>query len=248
MQQANQILAPSAWPSATDRAPLTRFLTPQDIPALLELEHEKWTTEQAATEPELWQRITAFPNLSLGSFCARSGRLMASLFLRPVPDDFARRVNSWDDALQLPMPLRSRSLFGISLSSREPAGVDALLRFFWPISLYAGWRHIYLGSPLPGLAEWQSRHPMRRVEDYVMARRQGLPLDPQLRYYHRRGFTRIVAVKPGYFPHERSQDHGVLLRGTVPLSALAPLWRSLPLPTIQRFTGRLESACLPACR
>jgi hypothetical protein len=230
------------------QSPLTRFLTAQDIPALLGLEHEKWAEDQAASEPELRQRITAYPNLSVGSFCPRSGRLMASLFLKPVPDDFAQRVERWDDALRLPVPLRSRSLFGISLSSREPAGVDALLRFFWPIALYAGWRHIYLGSPLPGLSEWQARHPAGQVEDYVMARRRGRPLDPQLRYYHRRGFTRIMAIKPGYFPHERSLDHGVLLRGTIPLSALAPLWRSLPLASIQRFTGRLESACLQASR
>jgi hypothetical protein len=73
----------------------------------------------------------------------------------------------------------------------------------------------------------------------VQARRQGLPLDPQLRYYHRRGFTRIVAVKPGYFPHARSLDHGVLLRGSVPLASLGPLWRSLPLTATERITRRL---------
>ena len=42
-------------------------------------------------------------------------------------------------------------------------------------------------------------------------KRSGLPVDPQLRYYHLRGFKDIMGVKPGYFPHERSHDHGVIL-------------------------------------
>lgn len=240
--QSNSSISTSK--GTTAERPAARFLTPDDIPALLALEREKWTAEQAATETELQQRITRFPNLSLGSFCPRGGSLLASLFMKPVPDDFAHHVDCWERALSLPIPLRSHSLFGISLSSRAPEGVDALLSCFWPISLYAGWRHIHLGSPLAGLAEWRSRHPDGRVEDYVMARRRRLPLDPQLRYYHRRGFNHIVAIKPGYFPHARSLDHGVLLRGTIPLSVLKPLWRSARLESIQRLTSRLESSWL----
>jgi hypothetical protein len=225
-------------PAAVDR-PIARFLVPHDIPALLDLENEKWAEGQAATAAELQQRLAAFPNLSIGSFCPRTGRLVASLFMKPVPDDFACHVDCWKSALSLRIPLRSRSLFGISLSSRAPEGVDALLEFFWPISLHMGWRHIYLGSPVPGLSGWLSRHPSRSVADYVHAKRRGLPLDPQLRYYHGRGFTRIVAVKPGYFPHDRSLNHGVLLRGTVPLSSMSSLWRRMPLPATQSLTGRL---------
>jgi hypothetical protein len=73
------------------------------------------------------------------------------------------------------------------------------------------------------------KNPAARVDDYVHRRRSGLPLDPQLRYYHRRGFRRIVAVHQGYFPHADSLDHGVLLRGTIPGSQLGPLWRLIPL-------------------
>lgn len=239
MNPSQSLPALPARNRAADERPLARFLAPHDIAALLDLEREKWTEGQAATAAELQQRITAFPNLSLGSFCPRSGRLMASLFMKPVPDDFARRADCWHSALALRVPLRSHSLFGISLSSRAPEGVDALLEFFWPISLHMGWRHIYLGSPVPGLSAWLSRHPSQDVADYVHAKRGGLPLDPQLRYYHGRGFTRIVAVKPGYFPHDRSLNYGVLLRGTIPLSSMSSLWRRMPLSATQSLTGRL---------
>ena len=46
----------------------------------------------------------------------------------------------------------------------------------------------------------------------------------------------VVGVIPGYFPHERSLDYGVLLRGTIPLSTLGPIWRRLPLRWISRAT------------
>jgi len=218
-----------------------RFLTHRDIPALLELEYEKWDDNQAASQSALRTRINAHPDLSLGAFCARTGRIQASLFMKPAQPDFHRHAKTWEDCASAAAPVRSHTLFGISLSSRNQAGVDALLRFFWPYALKRGYRHIYLGSPIPGFADWLRANPRGRAQDYVTARRSGLPLDPQLRYYHGRGFDRIVAVKSDYFPHERSLDHGVLLRGTIPLSCLAPIWRASPLGAVQRMTKPLAA-------
>lgn len=216
-----------------------RFLNLSDLPALLDLEREKWNDLQAACQAQLRARIEAHPDLAVGAFCARSDRLLASLFMRPVADDFYRRELTWQDCTLLPAPHRSSTLFGVSLTSRDQAGVSALLKFFWPYALKRGWRHIYLGSPVPGLRDWLAEHPEGRVEDYVQAQRAGLPLDPQLRYYRSRGFSKIVAVKANYFPHERSLDYGVLLRGTIPLSILNPLWSAMPLPSLRRVTQPL---------
>lgn len=236
MDHALHFLSPSNARAAADAGAHARFLTLRDLPALIELEHEKWDDVQAASQEALRARIDAYPDLAVGAFCARSDRLLASLFMRPVPDDFHRRVHTWRDCASLPEPRTSSTLFGVSLTSRDAAGVTALLRFFWPYALKRGCRHIYLGSPIPGLRDWLAAHPGARAQDYVRARRAGLPLDPQLRYYSSRGFSKIVSVKPNYFPHERSLDYGVLLRGTVPLSSLGPLWASLPLVSVQRAT------------
>lgn len=239
MDHSLHFLAPStARPTATEPA-RARFLGRRDLPALMELEREKWNDDQAASQDDLCARIDAHPDLAVGAFCTRSGRLLASLFMRPVADDFYRHVQTWDDCVRAPLPATSSTLFGISLSSRNGDGVEALLKFFWPIALKRGWRHIYLGSPVPGLRDWLAEHPEGRVEDYVQAQRAGLPLDPQLRYYRSRGFSKIVAVKANYFPHERSLDYGVLLRGTIPLSILNPLWSAMPLPSLRRVTQPL---------
>jgi hypothetical protein len=227
---------PARTRSVNANRPYARLLTPNDLPVLMELEHEKWEVRQAASQADLLARIEAYPELALGAFCSRTGRLLASLFLKPVPDDFAQHADTWQDCVDAHAPSESTALFGISLSSRDAAGVTALFAFFWPRALKRGWRHVYLGSPVPGLRAWLKRNPQGRVEDYVHARRAGRPLDPQLRYYRGRGFGKIVGVMPGYFPHERSLDYGVLLRGTIPLSTLAPIWRRLPMKWISRVT------------
>ena len=240
MDHSLHFLAPPAPARPIDTEPArARLLSRRDLPALMELEREKWTDVQAASEEQLCARIDAHPELAIGAFCTRTGRLLASLFMRPVADDFHRRAQTWQDCASLPAPRNSSTLFGISLTSRDKSGVSALLEFFWPHALKRGWRHIYLGSPVPGLRQWLAAHPEGRIEDYVRARRAGLPLDPQLRYYRSRGFSKIVAVKANYFPHHRSLDFGVLLRGTIPLSGLRPLWASLPLPSVRRATRLL---------
>lgn len=219
----------------------TRFLTRFDLPAIVELEREKWDEVQAASQSELHNRIDMHPDLSIGAFCSSTGALLATLFLKQVADDFHHGVRTWNDCTMLPSPKQSSSLFGVSLSSRSRAGAEALFAFCWPYALKRGWRHVYLGSPVPGLRDWLQTGPESDVEEYARACRGGLPLDPQLRYYHARGFDEIIAVKPDYFPHQRSLDYGVLLRHTVPLSDFGPLWRTLPFGAVQGITRVLRS-------
>ena len=243
MDRALRFFAPQSAPArlASEVRAQARLLTPGDLPALLELEHEKWNAGQAASRAQLLARIEAHPELAMGAFCVRTGKLLASLFLKPVPDDFERDADTWQACVAAVPPRNTRSLFGISLSSRDTAGVEALFAFFWPRALTRGWRYVYLGSPVPGLRAWRQRHPHASVDDYVYRRHGGRPFDPQLRYYHRRGFTKIVGVKRDYFPHERSLDYGVLLRRTVPLSLLAPVWQRLPAAWITRLTRTFAS-------
>lgn len=196
--------------------PVARLLTLDDLPQLLELEHEKWDDNQAASAEDMANRIRAYPQLSIGVFHPRSGRILASTFLKPIAPDFWRHTADWFDCAHGCAPHDTRSLFGISLSGRDDGGVDVLSEFLWPHLAALGWQEVYLGSPIPGWAQWQQQHPEGSVEAYVARRRSdGLPCDPQLRYYHRRGFKHVVCVKRDYFPHERSHDHGVIIRRDV---------------------------------
>jgi predicted metal-dependent hydrolase len=210
-----------------------RLLQTTDLPALMALEAHCWAPEQAASEADMVERIRRHSKFCLGAFCPSSGKVLASLFMKPTTARSMSRAKTWrgctEHAHVESLDGRSDALFGISLSSTDPAAVKALLSHFWPRALKGGWRHIFLGSPIPGLATWLGSNPGKGACDYVAQQRRGVPLDPQLRYYHRKGFRCVEAVLPDYFPHQPSLDHGVLLRGTVPGSWCAPVWRCVPL-------------------
>ncbi len=217
--------------------PLARHLTVDDVPALVALEAEKWTAEQAATGEEMAERIMCHPDLSIGAFCPVTGKVVASLFMKPVVSSFWEHARNWQDCAMGVTPVRTSSLFGISLSSSRPEGVAAMLAFFWPLALAAGWRDVYLGSPIPGWRDWQARHPGRSVNEYVLSKNlRGLPIDPQLRYYAGRGFKEVICVKREYFPHAASRNVGVILRRKVPLSRWTPVWRGLKPASTRQFT------------
>ncbi|WP_260958564.1 hypothetical protein [Pseudomonas citri] len=228
---------PKRTPS--DAPPIhVRFLSQADIPLLLELEQRKWTDDQRADATALASRINAFPALSVGAFCARSGAALASLFMKPTRHEVIRQCSTWADCTrhrQGDESARTGALFGISLSSVDPKAANAIFEFFWPYALKHGWSDIYLGSPVPGLRDWLRKNPDTPVNQYVRSARQGLPVDPQLRYYFKKGFRRIIAVKDNYFPHGPSLDVGVLIQGKVPLSSLSFIWKRVPLPWLQRL-------------
>ncbi|MDU9037789.1 hypothetical protein NHG97_09380 [Pseudomonas corrugata] len=238
--------APANLQPAHDDEIDVRFLTSTDLPALLELEQRKWTDDQRADAVMLASRIAAFPTLSVGAFCAHTGAALASLFMKPTRHDVIHRCSTWEDCARRQHGDESAAtgtLFGISLSSIDPKAANAIFEFFWPYALKQGWSDIYLGSPVPGLRSWRSKNPDITVGQYVRSERQGLPLDPQLRYYFKKGFRQIVAIKDNYFPHEPSLDVGVLIRGKVPLSGLSFIWRRMPLPWLQRMK-KLVFVCL----
>jgi hypothetical protein len=224
-----------------------RWLEASDVVTLLELEQRHWQTHQAASAQTLLQRIRLNPHLSIGAFCSDTGAALCSLFMKPMTEGEVAALHqgtAWSVcAAGAARPSReirrSRSLFGISLTSADNRAVRQVMAFFYPHALRAGWHRIYLGSPMPGLAEAVRRQPSLTAAEYAPLRRGQQPLDPQLRYYHRHGFKTLLAVQPGYFPHAESLDHGAILMGHVPLARLHPLWRSLPAACVQPVSRML---------
>lgn len=232
---------PWAGPHVGGRAPVqpavvVRFLRQSDLPALLELEHAVWESHQAASAGDMSARISRHPQLAIGAFCPRTGRALASLFAKPAHAEAIKRAGSWQECVSGSASAKrepTSALFGISLSSSSAEAAKAIFGFFWPHALKNGWREMYLGSPVPGLRDWVRDNPGRHAEDYVFSYRNGQPRDPQLRYYYRKGFRKVITVRRDYFPHAASLNYGVILGGKIPLSALSPLWRLLPLSWLQ---------------
>ncbi len=230
-------------PVRTSSSLSVRFLQPGDIDRLVVLEHQQWTPRQAASADQMRQRMQIHPELCLGVFCPDSGAALASAFLRPAHRAEVARARNWEDCARLddsPQPTGGqRSLFGISLTSVHPGAVRPMMQFLWVLAMQRGWRDIYLGSPVPGLRRALQRNPLLEAGDYVRQRRHGLPVDPQLRYYHGKGFREIVAVRRDYFPHEESLDYGAVLRHVLPYSELDWLLRQMPPGVLRQLAAGL---------
>jgi hypothetical protein len=222
----------------------TRFLEPKDLPALMALEHSKWEPHQAASDTVILARIQAYPDLCIGTFCSRTGKALASLFMRPVSPAMFTAPTKWEIAADVHAANiahgHRRSLFGISLSSNHAQAVKEIFKFFYPHALKAGWHDVYLGSPIPGFGKARKKDPDLSVWQYVHAKRKfraNVPLDPQLRYYFKKGFRDIVSIQENYFPHAESMDYGVILRNVIPLSRPRPLWRITPFFILESFSA-----------
>lgn len=227
-----------------------------DIPALLALERRQWTDEQAADPAEFRERIEAHPDLCGGAFCACTGELLGSVFAKPTHDAEWTDPGNWaqsaslDDQLagKLPQQKRTHCMFGISLTSVEPGAAVQLLAFYYLYLLKRGYREIFLGSPMPGLKRHLQRHPGASVEAYARATRSGMPVDPQLRYYHGKGWREIVAVRENYFPHEASCDYGAILKAKVPMRHLALLFKLVPVSALRMISALAPRLAMPAAR
>jgi hypothetical protein len=217
---------------------IIRFLTLDDIEQLLILENHKWENDQAANAQTILQRIKAFPDFCVGAFCSTTGRALASLFMKPTTLEDLNFQPTWEEAASIhhdSVPKKSNALFGISLSSVNHEAVTKIFEFYWPYLLKFGYQDIYLGSPLPGLKSWLEENPGRKIYEYVKTKRSKLPNDPQLRYYYKKGFKQVTAVKAKYFPHQKSLDHAAIIRCKIPLSNLNFIWKKTPVSFLQKF-------------
>jgi hypothetical protein len=128
------------------------------------------------------------------------------------------------------------ALFGISLTSVNADAANALYGFFYVRALKAGFKCVYLGSPIPGLQKSKARKPELSAKDYIQLKhplRKQEPYDPQLNYYYRKGFHEIISLQKDYFPHDKSENYGVIIRNRLPLSDLNWLWKRTPLVLLQ---------------
>jgi hypothetical protein len=227
---------------------ITRPLRLGDIPALVDLEKKQWTDEQAATAETFRQRILEHPHLCAGAFRSDTGELVASLFCKPTSASEWVHHADWATRTQHSHHGKADALFGISLTSIEGGAALQLVAYQFLDAIKRGIRYVYLGSPMPGLAKHLSRDPQASVEAYARATRAGLPLDPQLRYYHGRGFRELIAVVDNYFPHEASRNYGAILRAKVPHTWLRPMLCWVPQGALRMLSALAPRLSIPQDR
>lgn len=195
-----------------------RHLLESDMPELLRLEQEKWGP-QSATRKMLVSRLTLLQGYCWGAF--RDDVLVSSLFCMRRSEVSILEARTWaqacDNGLATSHDVSQRAIFGISLTGSDLKGTRAILERLALELRSEDISAVYLGTPLPRLGDWLDANPdgdpasyTAKIKLFPDGRR--LPTDPQLSYYYQLGFHTVVAVRPNYFPHERSRDWAAVIR------------------------------------
>ncbi len=224
-----------------------RQLTFKDLRSLEALEIKKWG-QNGASLNLLNSRIANSPNFSWAVFDDKNEAL-ASCFVMGSSHEKILNSKSWfestDNGTAKTHDSEAKVWFGISLSGDHPPAVDLLLKEVCANLFRQGVQSVYLGAPIPGYSFWKEFNPKGSVEDYVhsfkIVRRKKIYRDPLINYYCQLGF-KIVKVLPDYFPHEKSDDFGVLIRLDNPLAKLAPILRQLNKSTLHWILNRYKAA------
>ncbi len=219
----------------------TRNLATKDVDALIALEQQQWNGDQLPTMETLVKRIESNPDWCIGVFCETTGRAIASAFLIPVNAEQMRNSKTWESCTKLTVKTSEKSiaLFGISLTSINPKAGQAIFEYLLPRALKAGYKEVYLGSPIPGFSKAKTKNNDLTAEEYVHKKRScgKRPKDPQLLYYYNHGCHDIISVCENYFPHEPSLNYGVIVRGHLPLSEFNIIWHFVPLSTLNALSN-----------
>ena len=202
-----------------------RRLRESDIPELLRLEDEKWGSH-GATRNMLVSRLALLEGYCWGAF--RADMLVSSLFCMRRSENSILEAKTWaqacDNGLASSHDVSQGAVFGISLTGSDLKGTRAILDRLALELKSESVNAVYLGTPLPRLGDWLDSNPDGDPASYTAKTKlfpdgRRLPVDPQLSYYYQLGFRTVVAVRPHYFPHERSRDWAAVIRHVVNLGA-----------------------------
>jgi len=193
-----------------------RMATPDDVDGILELNERIWD-EFPATREMIAKRIEIFPEGNYIAIDPENGKIVGSLCLMFLGHGQSEFPSSWmeitgDGTIRTHNP-DGKYMYGVSLTADKGYSAGMKLQIYgWVTIIKYRRRGCYLGSPIPGFAEFKQQHPDVSVEDYVfrMKGENGGPLDPELSYYHNAGF-RPVRVLENYEPDSKSLDYGVLI-------------------------------------
>lgn len=195
-----------------------------DIEKIIQLDHLKWE-EGAANEDLIQSRLTHCLETSWGCFDAK-GDLHASIFLMRKERSNILTGKDWfditDNGKAISNDPSANHLFSISFTSRSPEATLFIRKKLEAYCLRKKIISVLTGSPVPGYEKWIKKNENGKLEEYLL-KHQYRKLDHQLNLYKKYGFTKILAGKDNYFPHQKSMNYGVIIEKVTPWMKTLPL-------------------------
>jgi hypothetical protein len=195
----------------------------EDLDHYASLQAERWSDDNQATRAELESRFATYPKGML--VAEEAGQVVGMVFAMRIAAYNYDQTPSWyeitnDGKCDTHDP-NGPIIFGVDLSTSVGVGAragDQLLVAVARLAIRENIKWCMLGGRLPGYHNYQSK--MSAAEYLRATDANGLPLDPQVRFYTSQAGLVAVKVLPDYFEDPDSCDYGVLLRWHNPLYGL----------------------------
>ena len=184
----------------------------EDIEGILNVEEEVWPEGLRATKEQFLSRIETFPE---GNFLAQiNGTIVGVVATEIVDYDLNNPTLSWNEitdngSIKRTHNPNGNTLYGVDLSV-SPFGGNAsrlLMEQIGKLAIRHNLKCGILGARIPRYHKFADK---MTVDDYVNARRNNRPLDPELIFYTRLGL-KIVGPIPNYIEDPESCNCGVLM-------------------------------------
>jgi ribosomal protein S18 acetylase RimI-like enzyme len=184
----------------------------EDIEGILNLEEEVWPEGLRATKSQFLSRIKTFPE---GNFVAHiNGTIVGVVATEIVNYDLENPTLSWNEITDNGSIKRTHNpngdtLYGVDLSV-SPFGGNAsklLMEQIGKLAIRRNLKRGILGARIPRYHKFAGK---MTAKDYVNARRNNRPIDPELIFYTRLSL-KIVGLIPNYIEDPESCNYGVLL-------------------------------------
>jgi len=187
-----------------------------DLDAILELDNRVWV-DFPATREMIATRLDIFPDGNIVAIDTEKGIVVGYLCMMSIGYEPSEFPSSWmeitgNGTIRTHNP-DGKYMYGVALTVDKGYQIGMALQVYgWALGIKYRCRGCYLGSPIPGFATYKKEHTDISVEDYVFRekRRNNIPLDPELAYYHSAGFKAVRVLKD-YEPDPKSLNYGVLL-------------------------------------
>lgn len=188
-----------------------------DVDEMIRLERLVWPTEIRASREAFLSRLAHFSAGVIGACVAnRLVGLSTSMMITWAPGD---ELKSWESVTDHGMIGTHRpdgtALYVVSIGAEKSTNLTgigaALIQAQVSLSQRLGLKHIVLGSRAPGYREWRNTTG-GSIDEYVLQRgKDGLSLDPLLRFFTRQGFSIQRTISEYMENDPESLNYGVIM-------------------------------------
>lgn len=186
------------------------------IKEVLEVEKSAWPPELRASKEKFVSRLEMFPD---GFFVAQINGKIKGVTTSQVTH-YPSSTKTWDEITDNGFIAKTHdpnknALYVVSIgvaADTQRVGLGGmLLEAQKNLAFHRNLKCLFLGARVPGYDKYCKEHGEISIEEYLrLKNKQNESIDPEVRFYERKGFG-IVKIVANFEPDKESRNYGVIM-------------------------------------